>query len=329
MLDQRPTVCSVQGLRAQALWNISSVLESLIAFQTEARSEILKLVDSEVLSDEISLKKGSWKLLYFMEEGAINDEFCRLCPHATEILSVLELCKCGLGYAYVSILSPGAEIWPHYGCTNAKLRIQIPLRNTSQSVISVNGLDYGYSDHIPIIFDDSYLHSVRNMSLTESRIVLVVDIWHPDMSLAAREELSNTYPPLPASLGRYHGSISNSGTGTSDTPYLASDTPHRTPPPLSHRQEILIDSPFQTITSSSPQQRVNVTGTPQPKYDYLFKTLSIGDPGVGKSSFLVRFADNCFTNSYISTIGVDFVSRFSPQMLPFILIYLFLITPEN
>eukprot|EP01083_Nonionella_stella_P030844 84520_1 len=44
-------------------------------------------------------------------------------------------------------------------------------------------------------------------------------------------------------------------------------------------------------------------------YDYLFKTVLIGDSGVGKSCLLLRFADDSFTDSYISTIGVDFRFR--------------------
>ena len=40
--------------------------------------------------------------------------------------------------------------------------------------------------------------------------------------------------------------------------------------------------------------------------DYLFKVLIIGDSNVGKSSLLVRFADDSFYTEYISTIGVDY-----------------------
>jgi Ras-related protein Rab-8A len=45
------------------------------------------------------------------------------------------------------------------------------------------------------------------------------------------------------------------------------------------------------------------------KYDYMIKLLLLGDSAVGKSCLLLRFSDDAFTPSFISTIGIDFKIR--------------------
>mmetsp|Transcript_28845 Transcript_28845/g.40617 ORF Transcript_28845/g.40617 Transcript_28845/m.40617 type:complete len:211 (-) Transcript_28845:568-1200(-) len=45
------------------------------------------------------------------------------------------------------------------------------------------------------------------------------------------------------------------------------------------------------------------------EYDFLFKILVVGESAVGKSSLLLRFADDTFTEEFITTIGVDFKFR--------------------
>jgi Ras-related protein Rab-8A len=72
-----------------------------------------------------------------------------------------------------------------------------------------------------------------------------------------------------------------------------------------------------SVTPSPSPQKKGTTTTP---YDHLIKLLLIGDSGisnpifyiyvgVGKSCLLLRFCDNSFTPSFITTIGIDFKIR--------------------
>ena len=42
------------------------------------------------------------------------------------------------------------------------------------------------------------------------------------------------------------------------------------------------------------------------EYDYLIKVLLLGDSGAGKSSLILRYTDDTFNSSLVSSIGVDF-----------------------
>ena len=81
-------------------------------------------------------------------------------------------------------------------------------------------------------------------------------------------------------------------------------TPHPQPvrPPAEEDRSAFLRQPTYTHTHN-PQAIMS-----KRDYDFLFKLVLIGDTGVGKSCLLLRFADDAFTDSYISTIGVDFVS---------------------
>ena len=43
--------------------------------------------------------------------------------------------------------------------------------------------------------------------------------------------------------------------------------------------------------------------------DYLFKILLLGDSNIGKSSLLMRFVEDTYSNNYVSTVGIDFRIR--------------------
>lgn len=45
---------------------------------------------------------------------------------------------------------------------------------------------------------------------------------------------------------------------------------------------------------------------PKATYDVLYRLVLIGDSGVGKTAILLRYSENIFNASFISTIGIDF-----------------------
>ena len=65
-------------------------------------------------------------------------------------------------------------------------------------------------------------------------------------------------------------------------------------------------TPNMSNKAASTSKAANAIKPWESDYDHLFKLVLIGDSGVGKSCLLLRFADDKFTNSYITTIGVDF-----------------------
>ncbi|CAK9093223.1 unnamed protein product [Durusdinium trenchii] len=92
------------------------------------------------------------------------------------------------GRAALSYMMCGAHVKPHCGPTNHRLRLHLPLLLPSPQMtgLTVAGEARAWDLHRCLIFDDSFEHEVqlpplsREDALSDARVVLLLDLWHPD-----------------------------------------------------------------------------------------------------------------------------------------------------
>src|SRR5690606_33400026 len=84
-----------------------------------------------------------------------------------------------------SLLQPGAHIAPHYGMINARLICHLPLIIPGGGALRVGGEARAWEEGKLMIFDDSIEHEAWNEADSD-RVVLIFDIWRPELSDADR-----------------------------------------------------------------------------------------------------------------------------------------------
>jgi len=91
--------------------------------------------------------------------------------------------------ALFSLLKPGAHIRPHHGLFNFRLICHLPLIVPPDCVLRVGNQQRGWNEGELLIFDDSMEHEAWNRS-DRQRIVLIFEIWRPEIGEADREALT-------------------------------------------------------------------------------------------------------------------------------------------
>ena len=91
--------------------------------------------------------------------------------------------------ALFSLLKPGAHIRPHHGLFNFRLICHLPLIVPSGCALRVGNQQRSWNEGQLLIFDDSMEHEARNQS-DRQRIILLFEIWRPEIGEADREALT-------------------------------------------------------------------------------------------------------------------------------------------
>lgn len=132
-----------------------------------------------------------WGVHFLFNQGQRVDRNCAECPQTAALLESLPLANVPHRgpTAFFSRLKPGAHIPSHHGATNTRLICHLPLIVPPNCSFRVGNDVREWKRGEMIIFDDTISHEAWNRS-NETRVVLIFDIWHPELSEAERELVS-------------------------------------------------------------------------------------------------------------------------------------------
>jgi aspartyl/asparaginyl beta-hydroxylase (cupin superfamily) len=117
-----------------------------------------------------------WNNLFFYLFGEKNEANAALCPKTMAFLdSIPHLEKT---MAMFACLNPHSGLPPHTAPANGILRIHLPLIVPKNCRLTVAGEERCWEEGKVLVFDDSFVHEVRNDS-DDIRVVLFFSIYHP------------------------------------------------------------------------------------------------------------------------------------------------------
>ena len=134
-----------------------------------------------------------WGALYLWKDGELNQQVAAQFPETIRIIGELPLASIPGASPNVlfSRLKPGTDIPPHHGFFNTRLICHLPLvvpENCGE--LRVGNESRPWHEGELLIFDDSIEHEAWNHS-DRDRIVLIFEVWRPELSAAERDAVSD------------------------------------------------------------------------------------------------------------------------------------------
>ncbi|XP_049309753.1 serine-aspartate repeat-containing protein F isoform X4 [Bactrocera dorsalis] len=185
-------------LRAQPYWTkaettYAEYLNKLELNWQAIRDEALSLLSrrGNYLDEAESLRDtGNWQQYELYSRGQRRVKNCQKAPITCGLIEKFTAAAgCRRGQVKFSIMQPGTHVHAHCGPTNCRLRAHLGLVVPKGPRLRVAEEERTWKEGEFLIFDDSFEHEVWHNG-TSLRLVLIVDVWHPDLSAMKRRTLS-------------------------------------------------------------------------------------------------------------------------------------------
>jgi aspartate beta-hydroxylase len=134
----------------------------------------------------------AWSAFYLWKGGTPQPENLARCPSVMAALQDAPLCRIPGRTPSIlfSLLRPGAHIAPHHGFTNARYICHLPLIVPEGCAMRVGAETRAWTEGQGLAFDDSIEHEAWNRHPDRLRVVMIFDIWRPELSETERELVS-------------------------------------------------------------------------------------------------------------------------------------------
>lgn len=140
--------------------------------------------------DNRLLDSRDWSALFLVENGRLFEDNISRCPATWQAVQAVPLPRIvNSPTVMFSLLRGGARIAPHNGMHNARLICHLPLIVPPGCGFRVGNEVRQWEEGKLLIFDDTIEHEAWNDS-GEDRVVLIFDIWRPELSEQEREEIA-------------------------------------------------------------------------------------------------------------------------------------------
>ena len=132
--------------------------------------------------------EAKWDAFFFYRHGRRYDENHVRCPITSAVLEKLPLVRIEDHAPEIlfSVLTPGSQILPHTGVTNARLTTHLALVVPPGCAIRVGEQTREWKEGCGFVFDDTHEHEAWNHG-DQTRVVLIVDVWNPYLTAIERE----------------------------------------------------------------------------------------------------------------------------------------------